>query len=307
MQIHIEHLSKTYSGHVQAVRDVSLSIQPGLIGLLGPNGAGKTTLMRMLATLLTPTAGTARIGGYDVGHASDRRQIKRLLGYLPQELGLYPNLNAYEFLDYMAVLKGMHNGAARQQRITELLETVGLADVAKRRLQGYSGGMKRRVGLAQALITDPQLLIVDEPTAGLDPEERIRIRTMLSELALEGERVIILSTHIVEDVAQTCRRLIVLHKGEVRFDGAPEDLTARAEGRTWQITSQSGARLEHLSVVSILPRAGGIEYRVVGEPHPEDQAVSVSPGIEDGYLWLMAGIGANEVVLNAANSPSTAR
>jgi len=299
MQIHIEHLSKTYSGNVQAVRDVSLSIQPGLIGLLGPNGAGKTTLMRMLATLLTPTSGTARIGGYEVGHASNRRQIKRLLGYLPQELGLYPNLNAYEFLDYIAVLKGMHNDAARRQRITQLLETVGLADVAKRRLQSYSGGMKRRVGLAQALITDPQLLIVDEPTAGLDPEERIRIRTMLSELALAGNRVIILSTHIVEDVAQTCRRLIVLHKGEVRFDGAPEDLAALAEGRTWQITSLVGARPEHLSVVSILPRAAGIEYRVVGEPHPEDQVVSVSPGIEDGYLWLMAGIGASEVVLSA--------
>ncbi len=205
MQIQIEHLSKTYAGKVQAVRNVHLSIQPGLIGLLGPNGAGKTTLMRMLATLLTPTEGTARIGGYDVRRAADRRQIKRLLGYLPQELGLYPNLNAYEFLDYLAILKGMHDAKARQQRINDLLEMVGLADVAKRRLKGYSGGMKRRVGLAQALLTDPQFLIVDEPTAGLDPEERIRIRTMLSELALAGDRVIILSTHIVEDVAQTCR------------------------------------------------------------------------------------------------------
>src|ERR1051326_8346826 len=156
MQIQLEHLSKTYSGHVQAVRDVHLTIQPGLIGLLGPNGAGKTTLMRMLATLLAPSEGTARIGSYDVRQASDRRQIKRLLGYLPQELGLYPNLNAYEFLDYMAILKGMHDGAVRKKRITQLLETVGLADVARRRLKGYSGGMKRRVGLAQALLTDPQ-------------------------------------------------------------------------------------------------------------------------------------------------------
>jgi ABC-2 type transport system ATP-binding protein len=306
VQIHIEHLGKTYSGNVQAVRDVHLTIQPGLLGLLGPNGAGKTTLMRMLATLLVPTEGTAHIGGYDVGQASDRRQIKRLLGYLPQELGLYPNLNAYEFLDYMAILKGMHDGVARQQRITQLLETLGLADVAKRQLKGYSGGMKRRVGLAQALLTDPQLLIVDEPTAGLDPEERIRIRTMLSELALAGERVIILSTHIVEDVAQTCRRLIVLHRGLVRFDGTPEDLAMLAEGRTWQITSLSGARPEHLTVVSILPRAAGIEYRVVGEPHPEDKAVPVSPGMEDGYLWLMAGIGAKDAVVNSANTPSRA-
>jgi len=233
MQIQLEHLSKTYSGNVQAVRDVHLSIQPGLIGLLGPNGAGKTTLMRMLATLLTPTEGTARIGNYDVRQAADRRQIKRILGYLPQELGLYPNLSAYEFLDYMAILKGLHDGKARKQRISELLEMVSLADVAKRRLRGFSGGMKRRVGLAQAMLNDPQFLIVDEPTAGLDPEERIRIRTMLSELALAGGRVIILSTHIVEDVAQTCRRLVVLHKGQVRFDGAPEELAAVERPSIW--------------------------------------------------------------------------
>ncbi len=304
MYVQLDHLSKTYSGHVQAVRDVHLSIQPGLIGLLGPNGAGKTTLMRVLATLLTPTEGTARIGAYDVRQAADRRQIKRILGYLPQELGLYPNLNAYEFLDYMAILKGMHAAAERKQRINHLLEMVGLADVARRRLKGYSGGMKRRVGLAQALLTDPQFLIVDEPTAGLDPDERILIRTMLSELALAGERVILLSTHIVEDVAQTCRRLIVLHKGQVRFDGAPEDLAALAEGRTWQITSQTGARPEHLTVVSILPRATGIEYRVVGDARPEDEATPVAPGMEDGYLWLMAGIGAQDAVLKSANATS---
>jgi ABC-type multidrug transport system ATPase subunit len=301
MQIQLEHLSKTYSGNVQAVRDVHLNIQPGLIGLLGPNGAGKTTLMRMLATLLTPTEGTARIGGYDIRQAADRRQIKRILGYLPQELGLYPNLSAYEFLDYMAILKGLHDGKARKQRISELLEMVSLADVAKRRLKGFSGGMKRRVGLAQALLNDPQFLIVDEPTAGLDPEERIRIRTMLSELALAGERAIILSTHIVEDVTQTCRRLVVLHKGQVRFDGAPEELAALAEGRTWQMTT-SGARPEHLAIASILPRAGGIEYRVIGDPRPEDHATPLVPTLEDGYLWLMSGLGTKETALNLLRS-----
>src|SRR5579885_1743788 len=290
MQIQLEHLSKTYSGNVQAVRDVHLNIQPGLIGLLGPNGAGKTTLMRMLATLLTPTEGTARIGNYDVRQAADRRQIKRILGYLPQELGLYPNLSAYEFLDYMAILKGLYDGKARKQPINELLETVGLADVARRKLKGFSGGMKRRVGLAQALLTDPQFLIVDEPTAGLDPEERIRIRTMLSELALARERVIILSTHIVEDVAQTCRRLVVLHQGRLRFDGTPEELASVAEGRAWQITT-SGARPEHLTVAAILPRDGAIEYRVVGQPRPEDHARAIQPTLEDGYLCLMAEIG----------------
>lgn len=288
MKIEIEHLSKTYSGNVQALRDVHLTINSGLIGLLGPNGAGKTTLMRILATLLTPTTGTARIGEYDVRQGTDRREIKRLLGYLPQELGLYPNLNAYEFLDYLAILKGMHNSAARKKRVNELLELVGLADVAKRKLKGYSGGMKRRVGLAQALLTDPAFLIVDEPTAGLDPEERIRIRTLLSELALAKERVIILSTHIVEDVGQTCRRLIVLHKGQVHYDGTPEDLAALAAGRTWQVTT-NGLRPEHLTIVSLLPRANGIEYRVVGDPRPEDHATPLAPGLEDGYLWLMSG------------------
>jgi ABC-2 type transport system ATP-binding protein len=290
MRIEIEHLSKNYPGNVRALRDVHLTIQPGLLGLLGPNGAGKTSLMRILATLLTPTEGTARIGEYDVQRAQDRRQIKRLLGYLPQELGLYPNLNAYEFLDYMAILKGLHDAKARDRRVNELLELVGLADVKKRKLKGFSGGMKRRVGLAQALLTDPQFLIVDEPTAGLDPEERIRIRTMLSELALAQERVIILSTHIVEDVAQTCRRLVVLHKGQIRFDGAPEELASVAEGRTWQITT-SGARPEHLTVAAILPRAGAIEYRVVGQPRPEDHALPIQPTMEDGYLCLMAEIG----------------
>lgn len=290
MKIEIEHLSKTYSGNVRALRDVHLTIQPGLLGLLGPNGAGKTSLMRILATLLTPTEGTARIGEYDVQRAQDRREIKRLLGYLPQELGLYPNLNAYEFLDYMAILKGLHDAKARDRRVNELLELVGLAEVKKRKLKGFSGGMKRRVGLAQALLTDPQFLIVDEPTAGLDPEERIRIRTMLSELALARERVIILSTHIVEDVAQTCRRLVVLHKGQLRFDGAPEELASVAEGRTWQITT-SGARPEHLTVAAILPRAGAIEYRVVGQPRPEDHALPIQPTMEDGYLCLMAEIG----------------
>ena len=290
MKIEIEHLSKTYSGNVRALRDIHLTIQPGLLGLLGPNGAGKTSLMRILATLLTPTEGTARIGDYDVQRAQDRREIKRLLGYLPQELGLYPNLNAYEFLDYMAILKGLHDAKARDRRVNELLELVGLADVKKRKLKGFSGGMKRRVGLAQALLTDPQFLIVDEPTAGLDPEERIRIRTMLSELALARERVIILSTHIVEDVAQTCRRLVVLHKGQIRFDGAPEELASVAEGRTWQITT-SGTRPEHLTVAAILPRAGAIEYRVVGQPRPEDHALPIQPTMEDGYLCLMAEIG----------------
>jgi ABC-2 type transport system ATP-binding protein len=295
MRIEIEHLSKTYAGNVRALRDIHLTIQPGLLGLLGPNGAGKTSLMRILATLLTPTEGTARIGDYDVQRAQDRRQIKRLLGYLPQELGLYPNLNAYEFLDYMAILKGLHDAKARDRRVNELLELVGLADVKKRKLKGFSGGMKRRVGLAQALLTDPQFLIVDEPTAGLDPEERIRIRTMLSELALAQERVIILSTHIVEDVAQTCRRLVVLHKGQIRFDGAPEELASVAEGRTWQITT-SGARPEHLTVAAIMPRAGAIEYRVVGQPRPEDHAVAIQPTMEDGYLSLMAEIGDRAVL-----------
>src|SRR5215831_15608576 len=212
MDITMAGLRKVYRGKVEALRGVDLEIGPGMFGLLGPNGAGKTTLMRILAGILLPTGGTVTVGGHDLRTESGRKAVKRLLGYLPQELGVYPDLSAREFLDYIAILKGLDDSKARKARVSALLQTVGLADVADRKLKTFSGGMKRRAGIAQALLNDPRLLIVDEPTAGLDPEERIRFRNLLAELG--GDRTVLLSTHIVEDIAQTSRDLAVMHLGE---------------------------------------------------------------------------------------------
>ncbi len=215
--IMMQTLNKVYHGGVYALNNVDLTIPPGMFGLLGPNGAGKTTLMRILAGIVRPTSGTIRIGEYDGGTERGRTAVKRMLGYLPQDFGVYPDLNAREFLDYIAILKGLRDRTLRHKRIEALLEIVSLTQVANRKLKTYSGGMKRRVGIAQALLNDPALLIVDEPTAGLDPEERIRFRNLLSELG--GNRTVLLSTHIVEDIAQTCQRLAVLKDGHLIFQG----------------------------------------------------------------------------------------
>src|SRR5579872_2022134 len=211
MEITLHQLNKVYRGGVQALNNVDLTIPNGMYGLLGPNGAGKTTLMRILAGILRATSGDITVGGFDGNTEKGRTEIKRMLGYLPQDLGVYPDLSAREFLDYVGILKGMDDRRSRQKRVAELLETVALADVVNRKLKTYSSGMKRRIGIAQALLNDPKLLIVDEPTAGLDPEERIRFRNVLADAA--AERTVILSTHILEDIAQTCQRMAVLHEG----------------------------------------------------------------------------------------------
>ncbi len=212
-----------------------------------------------------------------------------MLGYLPQELGLYPDLTARQFLDYMAILKGLADRGERADRVDETLAMVGLADVAERKLKGFSGGMKRRVGIAQALLNDPRILIVDEPTAGLDPEERIRFRNLLVDLA--SDRIVILSTHIVEDISQTCRDMAVLDRGRLRFRGAPAELIARAQGVVWQITTPNGSKPNHdLIVVSTLHLADGVQYRVVGrDASAYASAQPVQPSLEDGYVWLMQG------------------
>ncbi len=221
MRIEIEGLVKTYHGGVRALDGVDLTIPGGIHGLLGPNGAGKTTLMRILAGILHASGGRALVGGNDLSTEHGRTEVKRSLGYLPQELGLYPDLNAREFLEYVALLKGMDDTPARRGRVAELLETVGLQDQARRKLKTFSGGMKRRIGIAQALLNDPSLLIVDEPTVGLDPEERIHFRTLLAELA--GARTVLLSTHIVEDIAQTSRSAL-------RFGSRPDSLHRHDRG-----------------------------------------------------------------------------
>ena len=286
MEIAIADLTKVYRGNVQALRGITLSIPSGMFGLLGPNGAGKTSLMRILAGILRPSAGTIRIGELDATTDAGRTAVKRVLGYLPQELGMYPDLSAREFLDYIAILKGLDETKARKQRVNALLETVALSAAANRKLKSFSGGMKRRVGIAQALLNDPKLLIVDEPTAGLDPEERIRFRTLLAELA--GDRTVLLSTHIVEDIAQTCHRLAVLHLGEVVFSGAIEELVAAARGRVWSITLAAGEKPQgDLTVVSMLPQGVSVQYRVVGQPDSSQRVQPADPSLEDGYIWLM--------------------
>jgi ABC-2 type transport system ATP-binding protein len=285
MDITIQQLTKVYGGKVHALNGVDLTISSGMFGLLGPNGAGKTTLMRILAGILHPTNGTARIGPFDGVTEGGRKAVKRVLGYLPQELGVYPDLSAREFLDYVAILKGVEQTAERKRRVAALLETVGLSAVANRKLKGFSGGMKRRVGIAQALLNNPQLLIVDEPTAGLDPEERIRFRNLLADLA--GDRTVLLSTHIVEDVAQMCQRLAVMMNGRVAFHGTTSALIQEARGHVWTLTS-SGAKPEgDLTVVSTIPIGSEIHYRVVGALGGGLAATPAEPTLEDGYLWLM--------------------
>lgn len=288
MDITLRHLTKIYRGGVRALNDANLTIPHGMFGLLGPNGAGKTTLMRLLAGILLPSSGTIHVGNYDVATERGRAEVKQLLGYLPQELGLYPDLSAYEFLDYIGILKGLQDRKSRQQRVSLLLETVALSDVAHRKLKTFSGGMKRRVGIAQALLNDPQLLIVDEPTAGLDPEERIRFRNLLTTLA--GDRTVLLSTHIVEDIAQTSQNLAVMRSGQVIFQGTTAQLISEARGHVWMITTQGDRPEGDCSIVSILPMGASTQYRVVGEERPvSHQAQFAEPTLEDGYVWLMHG------------------
>ena len=285
MKIAINHLDKTYRDGVHALNDVTLTIEGGIFGLLGPNGAGKTTLMRILAGILHPTNGMLHIGDYDGNIERDRRVIKHVLGYLPQDFGFYPDLSAREFLDYIAMLKGLDDRTVRHKRVEELLEIVSLTSVANRKLKTYSGGMKRRIGIAQALLNDPQLLIVDEPTAGLDPEERIRIRNLLSELG--GNRTIILSTHIVEDIAQTSQKLAIKKGGYIFFQGSADDLLRKAQSKVWIITTQGNKPEGNITVMSTLHLSGSVQHRVVGELSNYTGAILTEPNLEDSYVWRM--------------------
>jgi ABC-type multidrug transport system ATPase subunit len=285
MRVVLQGLTKVYGGKVRALDGVDLEISTGMYGLLGPNGAGKTTLMRILAGILRPTTGKVFVDGHDLSTNEGRRAVKEILGYLPQELGVYPDLSAREFLDYIGILKGLGDRQARQRRVEELLAMVALSKVADRKLMSYSGGMKRRVGIAQALLNDPRLLIVDEPTAGLDPEERIRFRNLLSELA--GDRTVLLSTHIVEDIAHTCRSLAVLAGGKILFQGTTARLLEGARGKVWIVETPGFRPAGDLAVVSTLHLGERTQYRVVGERAPHPTAIEVEPSLEDGYMWLM--------------------
>jgi ABC-2 type transport system ATP-binding protein len=285
---------------VAALKGIDLDIQEGMFGLLGPNGAGKTTLMRILAGITHPSQGKVSIYGQSLENEASRTLVKSMLGYLPQELGLYPDLSAREFVDYFAILKGMNDPGERTWRVGKVLDMVGLSAEMDRKLKGFSGGMKRRVGIAQAIVNDPKLLIVDEPTAGLDPEERIRFRNLLVNLA--EDRVVILSTHIVEDIGQTSRTMAVLAAGEVVFHGSPAELIRAAEGKVWTVTMDSGNKPNHgLTVVSMLHLSNGVQYRLVGEDasmYPGAQ--KTPPGLEDAYVWLMRRTG-HAIEMDGAN------
>ncbi len=284
--IEVFQLTKTYADAVQALRGVDLQISgTGMFGLLGPNGAGKTTLMRILAGLLRPTSGRVQVFGHDVTEPKGRLAVKALLGYLPQEFGIYPDLTAREFLDYVALLKGVSDPNARRRQIADRLELVRITEVADRRLKTYSGGMKRRVGVAQALLGEPQLIIVDEPTVGLDPEERVRLRNLLSDTARHC--AVILSTHIVEDISQSCNDLAVINQGMVLQHSSPREMMAQAHGHVWHILSADQRPDGGLAIVSTIQLEAGVQYRVVGAPEAQYNPVPVEPTLEDGYIWLM--------------------
>ncbi len=285
MQLLINNVSKRYGADTWALRGFGLELKPGVLGLLGPNGAGKTTLMSILATITRATEGTITWNGVDL--ATNPDALRTVLGYLPQDFGVYPNLTAVEFLEYLAAVKGL-DGASARRRIDELLDLVNLTDARKRPLGGYSGGMKQRIGIAQALLNDPQLLIVDEPTAGLDPEERVRFRNLLSELS--GERIVILSTHIVSDVEATATDIALISKGTLVAHASPEELLRQVEGRVWEwiipSTRLAAARQTYL-VSSTSHRSDGVHARVL-TPHSPHGAIPVPPNLEDAYLYCIS-------------------
>ncbi len=285
MELTVEGLGKRY-GDRWALRDVSLRCSVGMMGLVGPNGAGKTTLMRILATILEQSEGHAAWNGHDTRR--DGEAVRRTLGYLPQDFGLYPELSARQFLRYIAAMKGIPAGPAKQ-RVEELIEVVNLERDANRKLGGYSGGMKQRVGIAQALLNDPELLIVDEPTAGLDPEERVRFRTLLSSLT--ADRLIILSTHIITDVEAAATRLVLLKEGQVMSDTTPEALLREADGHVWVVTvdQHEASHLQGTYKVSGFVNSGmGVTtLRLLTLARPHEKAQPVEPSLEDAYLLKM--------------------
>ena len=287
MKLSLESVGKLYPRQVWGLKNFSLEIGSGILGLLGPNGAGKSTLMRILATITKPTEGS--VTWNDINIVRSPNKLRAVLGYLPQDFGVYPNLNAVEFLEYLAAAKGLRRSVARQ-RIQELLSIVNLVDAQKQPLGGFSGGMKQRVGIAQELLNDPKLLIVDEPTAGLDPEERIRFRNLLSELS--GDRIVILSTHIVSDVEACASTIALIARGQLITSATPEELLRSVEGKVWErivsTTELPLLRKQYLTT-STMHRSDGVHLRIVSADPPGANATAQLPTLEDAYLYLIAG------------------
>ena len=284
MQISLQELTMTYPSGKRALQGVNLELDsPSLVGLLGPNGAGKSTLMKLLVAGLLPTGGAIRVDGEPL--LRRERALKARLGYLPQDFGLYDELTVTQFLDYMGALKGLRDSRAA---IQSAIEEVHLEEKARAKIRTLSGGQRQRVGIAQALLGEPELLIFDEPTVGLDPEERIHFRNLFSRLA--QKRLVLLSTHIIEDVQSVCSRLLVLHRGKLRFDGPPEELIRAAEGHVGTFDETGGEREEGLHITARVNTARGVACRAVAEVLPP-YVQPAEPTLEDAYLYLISGEG----------------
>ena len=286
MSITIKGLSHYYPNGKKALNNINLEIPSGMFGLLGPNGAGKSTLMRILVTLMEPTEGSVDVCGYDI--RTQRKEVRRILGYLPQDFRFSAKYKVREFLEYAAALSGMTNSSERGRAVDAMLEQVGLYEARDRYAQNLSGGMKRRLGIAQALIHKPKVLVVDEPTTGLDPEERIRFRNLLSE-ASSKDTTIILSTHIVGDISSSCTEMAMLNQGQVMFRGSPAGMLKDTEGKVWrlQVTNDQYAEInQKYAVISTIPHGLGWDLQVVSNENPGYGAVNYPPNLEHAYVYF---------------------
>jgi ABC-type multidrug transport system ATPase subunit len=287
MKIEIKGLDQIYPNGNHALKDINLNFGTGMFGLLGPNGAGKSSLMRILVTLMKPTSGTVLVDGKDI--QKHRAEVRSMIGYLPQDFKFFTSLKTWEFLDYSGSLAGMKNRKTRIDEVDRLLDQVGLLEVRDRQANRLSGGMKRRLGIAQALIGNPRIIIVDEPTTGLDPDERIRFRNILSQLS-RNDVIIILSTHIVGDISSTCHGMALLNKGELVFNGSPEDLVKSAEGHVFRMLldhHEYDVVKEKYNVISTVPVETGWDVQIVSDEVPEFKADKIIPNIEHAYVYYM--------------------
>ncbi len=287
MRISIQNLNKVYGNNKHAIKDINLVIENGMFGLLGPNGAGKSTLMRILVTLMQPTSGNVTINDFDI--SKNRGEIREILGYLPQDFRFFTKLKTWEFLDYAARLSGIKNKKERISKVDLWLDKVGLFDVRERNADKLSGGMKRRLGIAQALIGEPKILVVDEPTTGLDPEERIRFRNLMSDMGNQ-DAIIILSTHIVGDISSICNNMALLNRGELGFNGTPEELIKLSKGHVWQLET-SGDEYHRLKntypVISTIPTDVGWSVQFVADNFNDKNAIEIEPSLEHAYVYFM--------------------
>ena len=287
MKIEIRALNQIYPNGNHALKDINLELGTGMFGLLGPNGAGKSSLMRILVTLMKPTSGVVLLDGKDI--QKQRKELRSILGYLPQDFRFFTSLKTWEFLDYSGSLAGLKNKRERIAEVDRLLDQVGLLEARDRQANRLSGGMKRRLGIAQALIGNPKIIVVDEPTTGLDPDERIKFRNVLSQFS-QHDVIIILSTHIVGDISSTCQGMALLNKGEMVYNGSPENLVKHAEGHVFKLNltpAEYETAKETYNVISTIPVENGWEVQVVADSVPEYNSISIVPNIEHAYVYFM--------------------